>query len=262
MNHVSIFEKKWLDLVFEGRNKVYGAYRLRLENPGTTMTAFFFGLLFLSGAAGILALSSFSAKSADVAPAPDNQIHVTKVDVRPPKQPEKATIPMAPQEPKPSQNLPPVVAPKPEADPDPKPETNSGTATTATPGTGTGPETTLPGTAPATENPTADPGPVPTALLDKLPEFPGGMNVFYNYVGRHFEKPEIENMKTARVIVSFVIEKDGTLTDIKVARDPGYGMGKEAIRVLKSLKVTWKPGLLKGNPVRTLYTLPITVNME
>jgi protein TonB len=60
----------------------------------------------------------------------------------------------------------------------------------------------------------------------------------------------------------FVIEKDGSMTDIKVLRNPGYGMDKEAIRVLKSLKTKWKPGIKDGQKMRTQYTLPITVQMN
>ncbi|RZJ28399.1 MAG: energy transducer TonB [Flavobacterium sp.] len=264
MNHVSIFERKWLDVVFDGKNKNYGAYQLRLQNPRTTIAALFYGFLFLSGAAGILALSSFAGKPLEVKPiADDNDIHVTTVELVQPKQPEKAAAPAAPNE-KPKQNLPPVVAPTPQADPEPKPDENPGTANSGTPGTGTTPTpgTSVIATTPASEPENTGTEALPTRLLDKLPEFPGGMNRFYAYVGKNFARPEIEDMKSARVVVSFVIEKDGSLTDIKVGRDPGYGMGKEAIRVLKALKEKWEPGMVKGKPVRTLYSLPITVNME
>jgi protein TonB len=52
------------------------------------------------------------------------------------------------------------------------------------------------------------------------------------------------------------------MTDIKVIKDPGYGMGKEAIRVLKSLKTKWTPGIINSKPVRTSYNLPISVVMN
>ena len=101
-----------------------------------------------------------------------------------------------------------------------------------------------------------------TNSLDKLPEFPGGIGKFYNYVGTNFEKPELEEGKTIRIYVSFVIEKDGSMTDIQVKNNPGHGLDKEAIRVLKSLKTKWSPGMIKGNPVRTSYNLPIIVMMD
>ena len=62
--------------------------------------------------------------------------------------------------------------------------------------------------------------------------------------------------------VSFVIEIDGTITDIQVKKNPGYGMDKEAIRVLKSLKTKWTPGMIDGKPVRTSYMLPIIVQLQ
>ncbi|MBC8645308.1 energy transducer TonB [Flavobacterium lindanitolerans] len=65
-----------------------------------------------------------------------------------------------------------------------------------------------------------------------------------------------------KVFVYFVVEKDGTLTNIKVVRDPGYGLGAEAIRVLKSIKTKWKPGIQNDKPVRTAYNLPITVEIK
>ena len=81
-------------------------------------------------------------------------------------------------------------------------------------------------------------------------------------MGNNFEKPEIEDIATLRVYVSFVIEKDGSMTDIKVSRDPGYGLGREAIRVLKSLRTKWSPGIIDSKPVRTAYSLPIVLEMK
>ena len=52
------------------------------------------------------------------------------------------------------------------------------------------------------------------------------------------------------------------MTDIQVKRDPGFGLGKEAIRVLKSLRTKWSPGMIDGKAVRTSYNLPITIKTE
>ena len=88
------------------------------------------------------------------------------------------------------------------------------------------------------------------------------MGEFLNAVGKRFKTPELEELKTLKVLVFFVIEKDGTLSNIRVTRDPGYGLGKEAIRVLNSIKTKWTPGYKNGQPVRTAYNLPITVNIN
>ena len=80
---------------------------------------------------------------------------------------------------------------------------------------------------------------------------------FYKFVGNNYQAPEEEGLK-GKVYVTFVVEKDGSLTDIKVIRDIGYGTGKEAIRVLKKCP-KWTPGEQNGKKVRVLYSLPITI---
>ncbi len=98
--------------------------------------------------------------------------------------------------------------------------------------------------------------------LEKQPEFPGGLVEFYKYVNKNFTIPEINKDLTAKIYVSFVIEKDGTISDIKVLRDPGYGLGEEAKRVMESIDQKWTPAIKDGQPVRASYNLPITINIK
>lgn len=267
MSNVSIFEKKWIDLVFEGKNQEYGAYQLRQESPRTTMRAFFFALFFVSFTSGIFMLfSSFGSKPND-APLPDLSDPVVIVDVIYPPLEEEKEKKAEPVEEIP-ENKPPVVAATPDVVDeikrnDEKPKTNPPlTNNNAGGGNGTDPNVTdgKPGVSDGgDEKPT---GPVIAAVLDAQPEFPGGMKKFYDYVGKNFKEFDIENVDKVTVMVSFVIERDGGMTDIRVLRNPGYELDKEAIRVLKSLKTKWKPGILNGEPVRTQYTLPITVKIN
>lgn len=269
MSKLSIYENAWLNLVFEGKNKEYGAYQLRQESPRTTLYAFVFGLLFVASISGLgMLLSSFGSKP------PMNKIPVlddtiTVVDVIYPPDPIEPVLPPLPKTDQAATDVPdatemtqnPQIVTTDQADdvarnddPPASPEGQPGTGSdngTTTSGTGTTPDAP-----PAPENNT----PVIVAVLDKLPEFPGGIKKFYDYVGREFEKPEID--ETVNVLMSFVIEKDGTMTDIKVLRNPGYGLDKEAIRVLKSLRTKWEPGYKNGKPVRVLYTLPIKVTRD
>jgi protein TonB len=99
-----------------------------------------------------------------------------------------------------------------------------------------------------------------TITVDKLPEFPGGLEAFYSSVGKKFEAFEVE--ETVTVYLSFVIEKDGNMTDIKVIRNATPSLDKEAIRVLQSIRTKWKPGIKDGRNVRTLYRLPIKVKKQ
>lgn len=90
------------------------------------------------------------------------------------------------------------------------------------------------------------------------PEFPGGIIGFRRYIAKNFQFPDEEDIKGI-VIVRFIVEIDGSLTDIKIIRDVGYGTGKEAIRVLKS-SPKWIAGQINGKNVRCSYQIPININ--
>lgn len=269
MSNVNIYEKNWLDLVFEGKNKAYGAYQLRQQESRTTFTALLFGLLFVASVSGLgLLLSSFGEKP-HITPTEDYIIEVSNYNP-PMNEPEKAMPAAAEAKADDTKEKvldnPTVVSEAPddimtneEARKTPNPSENpegEGTGTAVnTGGTELGEgKTTGIITTPKPE------GTVTTAMLDKLPQYPGGIEKFYRYVGNNFKNPELD-VDQVTVIMSFVIEKDGKMTDIKVLRSPGYGLDREAIRVLKSLKTKWEPGIKDGQAVRTLYTLPITVKI-
>nr|WP_315157971.1 energy transducer TonB [uncultured Flavobacterium sp.] len=273
MSKLSIYESRWIDLVFEHRNKNYGAYQLRQESTKNTVSAFFLGVVLITTIISIAMVINKLNPNIIVAPEiPEFEIRPIDLD---------QIIPVTPEEPVKKTALPTVKNPvenvvttqqmtNPQivnaqaATPDvPKNSEFSQSSTTtavgsdATTGTVT---TATQGTTPEVELPNNSI--VNTTMLDKSPEFPGGMKKFYNYVGNNFSKPDIEGLATIRVSIAFVIEKDGSMTDIRVLKDPGYGLGQEAIRVLKSLKTKWTPGILNGKPMRTAYTLPIVIKAE
>ncbi|MDI5888983.1 M56 family metallopeptidase [Flavobacterium yafengii] len=99
-----------------------------------------------------------------------------------------------------------------------------------------------------------------TAGITEKPDFPGGIMEFYKFVGNNFKTPEQPNLK-GKVYITFIIEKDGSLSDIKNIRDIGFGTGEEAIRVLK-ICPKWIPGKMNGIPVRVMYSLPITIQSK
>jgi len=265
MSNVSIYEKNWIDLVFEGKNKAYGAYQLRQENSKTTFFAFIAGVVFLLSVSGLgLLFSSLNGETITIPTIPIGPtitpVELTEIPVVKPMQTQPQQQNPNPVEPTNLSNM--VVAPTPQVIvnvPTNSQITNEPTATSGTTG-GTGTEVSTTGNSVAVSP--VDTNPTPAVLLDKAPAFPGGINKFYQYVGSNFERPTIEESLVITVLVSFVIEIDGSITDIKILRNPGYGMDKEAIRVLKSLKTKWSPGILNGEKVRTLYTLPIKVKSE
>ena len=97
--------------------------------------------------------------------------------------------------------------------------------------------------------------------ISENPDFPGGIKEFYKFVGKNFTiTKEMSDAKAkGKVYITFIIEKDGSITEIKNIRDFGYGTGEEAIRVMK-LCPKWTPGKVNNDPVRVLYSLPITVH--
>ena len=92
------------------------------------------------------------------------------------------------------------------------------------------------------------------------PSFPGGMIMFYKYVGNNFKVPEGFKGK-GKIYLKFFIEKDGSLTEIEIIRDLGFGLGDEAVRILKE-SPKWIPGLENGKPARMMYSLPIMIESK
>jgi len=97
--------------------------------------------------------------------------------------------------------------------------------------------------------------------VETKPEFVGGVKAFYQFVGKNFRVPDVEGFKGGKIVMSFIVEKDGSLVDIKVLKGIGYGCGEEAIRVLR-LSPKWNPGTQNGVPVRCIYSLPITISAK
>lgn len=97
-----------------------------------------------------------------------------------------------------------------------------------------------------------------TAEIDIKPEFSGGANEFYKFIAKNYNMPNVKKL-SGKVYVTFVIEIDGSIGDIKVLRDIGYVTGEEAIRVLK-ICPNWKPGEQNGQKVRCGFAIPISLN--
>ena len=95
-------------------------------------------------------------------------------------------------------------------------------------------------------------------VVEDDPEFPGGMDSLRAFLQRNIKYPEkaLKNKIEGRVFVAFTVEKDGSISSIKILRDIGGGCGKEAVRVVK-LMPKWKPGTQRGKAVRTQFTLPV-----
>lgn len=100
-------------------------------------------------------------------------------------------------------------------------------------------------------------------VVEEQPEYPGGMNGMLTDVFGNLKYPPeaLEKGLKGKVLVQFVIEKDGSITHVEVVKDEvGYGAAEEVLRIVKNMK-KFAPGKLGGNPVRTKYILPVTFQL-
>lgn len=90
------------------------------------------------------------------------------------------------------------------------------------------------------------------------PEYPGGLPAMLSLIQKQTKLPNLPDGSMHRTLISFVIRKDGTVTDITVVKDPGYGLAQAHVEAVKKLE-RWTPGKIGNNVVNTRFSLPITV---
>lgn len=255
---LDLLKKEWLEVVFEGRNKLYGAYNLRKNNGKTTVRSFLIGGLVFTFLVSIPVLANLLPEGEDEVVL-DQKITTVKL---PPKEIPKDLPPPPPPPPKVDQVkfVKPVVAKAEEVTEEPPKveeikEKKIGAETIK--GDPDAPLTVEPvGTGPS-KVVEEDNSIYNSAGIEVKPEYPGGLAKFYSFIKNNYTPPDEEGLK-GKVIVSFVVEKDGSLTDIKVLKDIGYGTGAEAIRVLKKC-ARWTPAEQNGKKVRCSYQIPIAI---
>lgn len=100
-------------------------------------------------------------------------------------------------------------------------------------------------------------------VVEDQPEFPGGTAALLEYLRKNIKYPAIcrENNIQGRVIVTFVVNKDGSIVDIEVAKSVNPSLDKEAIRVISQMP-KWKPGSQRGKPVRVKYSVPVNFRLN
>lgn len=101
------------------------------------------------------------------------------------------------------------------------------------------------------------------AVVEEMPSFPGGDAALMSYISKSIKYPSIaqENGIQGRVICTFVINRDGKVTNAEVIRSVDPSLDKEALRVINNMPA-WKPGKQRGKPVRVKYTLPIVFRLQ
>jgi protein TonB len=276
ISNFNLYKTEWLDLVFDNRNKAYGAFQIRqhyADNVVRAMVITFVSAVSLALIVGKLisekpAIEKWTEFKNDpvyVAPPPAAP---KKIEPPKPKTEAPTSAPKAAELAKTVAFPPPIVTADPESSDLPviDDHTNVGQTTVSTgsdvaPIGGGGGEGGTGTASTGVEGGDIDANPMLSP--EKMPEPMNGMQGWTKFLQNTIRYPgaAISNGVSGRVIVSFIVEKDGQLTNFKIERGPGSGLNEEAIRVLKLAK-PWKPGMQNGRPVRVKLTLPIAFSLE
>ncbi len=272
-----VYREEWLNLVFANRNQSYGAYQLRRGYSATLAKAMGVSVALFAGAIiGAYLYTQVKEDVTDVATPVDHLFDPTVVMMAPKLPREKSLPTKAPAalpDAKPAKmkqfsglvvvhDVPPEVVMPTMAelsDAEPGPETNTGeagksagTGIDGQPGIGDGAGA---GTSPAEE--------AIFMVAEKGPEFPGGQEALGNFIRKNLRYPAraSEAGIGGRVTLSFVIERDGRVSDIKVIKGLGYGCDEEAVRIMKKVPA-WIPGEQNGRKVRVQCVVPLLFTLQ
>ncbi|MBA3705472.1 MAG: energy transducer TonB [Bacteroidetes bacterium] len=252
------------DMVFEDRNKAYGAYDLRKNHNRTVAIA-----LIITGASFLFAVSLpaiidwINNKMEEV----DVPVDITPIDLMAPPPLDETEPPPPPPPPPPVMETvkftPPVVTDEEVVEDPPPVQTEETPQISTVTQEGDGNEDIV--------IPDAGNGVVesvneaPLTIVEQMPDFPGGINEMMKFIQKNVQYPQVEKEAgiSGTCYVTFVVEKNGSITDVKVLRgvSGGPGCDKEAQRVVKSMP-SWKPGKQNGREVRVQFNLPIKFTLK
>ncbi len=269
----NVSPKDMLDIIFENRNRTYGAYQLRREYPSTLGRAVVLGLLLI----GIfLVLPLVLRAVANVMPRPEITSVVIETSrppvietppppaVETPPPPARSTTRFVPPDPRPDDEIPEETSPPAQADLAKQPGEIGTSTQIGDPGA---PPSDLPdglGTG-VVEPQVAAPPDVTLTVSDvqKMPSFPGGDPELFKFLSRQIKYPEVAREAGIQgvVAISFVVGKNGDISEVALVKDIGGGCGKEALRVVNSMP-RWIPGEANGYPVKVRFTLPVRFKLN
>jgi periplasmic protein TonB len=271
MSNFNVQNDNWLEIAFEDRNKAYGAYQLRKESDATTIKAMLLTFGFIAFGIGLFSFTTPEIKSEDVINCPITPLEkLTLVRITPQIEP-KSVIKKGTDKPKLNvtpNKVPPVVVARTEVKPIVEPKNPDYT----TPFNPNGSENGNPGpignplgtsTTPSTTT-TQGSGTITNlykGVLGSEASYPGGINNFRTFIAENYKVPNSFDQDVLFIEMIFVIEKDGSMTDIRMVSKGDKALEKEAIRVLTSMKKKWIPGRVNGEVVRSEKRLPIQINL-
>ena len=283
MGKIDLYDPKWVDMVFAGKNKEYGAYQLRKGTSGRNIKSLLILVIAAALVGGFLAWKVIEQKQAEEQQAYMEAMELAKLQEQAKKEekkkPEKVQpkieakkeIPVARETQK-------FTAPVIKKDELVKEENQVKQMDKLDDKVAVGSEdkegvkdrnVEAVRSEIAVAAPPPPPAPKPEVatkvfdVVEEMPSFPGGSAALMSYLSSNTKYPVVaqENGVQGRVIVSFVVERDGSISDVKVARSVDPSLDREAQRVVKSMP-KWKPGKQNGSAVRVKYTVPVVFRLQ
>ena len=282
MAKIDLYDPKWVEMVFAGKNKEYGAYQLRKGTSGRNIKSLLILVIAAALVGGFLAWKVIEQKQAEEQQAYMEAMELAKLQQQAKKE-EKKKEPVKPKI-EPKKEIPVAretqkfTAPVIKKDELVKEENQVKQMDKLDEKVAVGTENkegvkdrTIEAVRSeiAVAAPPPPPAPKPEVatkvfdVVEEMHSFPGGQGALMQYLASNIKYPVVaqENGVQGRVIVSFVVERDGSMSDVKVARSVDPSLDREAQRVVKSMP-RWSPGKQNGSTVRVKYTVPVVFRLQ
>ena len=276
MAKIDLYDPKWVEMVFAGKNKEYGAYQLRKGTSGRNIKALLILVIAAALVGGFLACKVIEQKQAEEQQAYMEAMELAKLQQQAKKE-EKKKEPVKPKI-EPKKEIPVAretqkfTAPVIKKDELVKEENQVKQMDKLDEKVAVGTENkegTKSRLAEAVRSDIAVAAPKPEVsnkvfdVVEEMPHFPGGPAALQAFLSSNTKYPVVaqENGVQGRVIVSFVVERDGSITDVRVVRSVDPSLDREASRVVRSMP-RWSPGKQNGSTVRVKYTVPVVFRLQ
>ena len=282
MAKIDLYDPKWVEMVFAGKNKEYGAYQLRKGTSGRNIKALLILVIAAALVGGFLAWKVIEQKQAEEQQAYMEAMQLAELQQQAKKE-EKKKEPVKPKI-EPKKEIPVAretqkfTAPVIKKDELVKEENQVKQMDKLDEKVAVGTENkegTKDRLAEAVRSdiavtaPPPPPAPKPEVsnkvfdVVEEMPHFPGGAAALQAFLSSNTKYPVVaqENGVQGRVIVSFVVERDGSITDVRVVRSVDPSLDREASRVVSSMP-RWSPGKQNGSAVRVKYTVPVVFRLQ
>ena len=275
MSKIDLFDQQWIDLVFEGKNETYGAYELRKNTNNRNLKAFIAMVLGIIAIVAIVLLKNTIQEAILANSSHDEELEMAvlveeKVEAEVERNEpvvfeqqevvelvassEKFTAPEITDEVPPEEVM---------RGQDDLAQTNTKIGVYQVEGNDEEAGEVLKAQqVVVTEQPKEEETKI-FEVVEQMPSFPGGDAALMAFLSKNIKYPVVaeENGIQGRVIATFVVERDGSITDVKVVKSVDPSLDKEAVRVLKSMP-KWIPGKQNGSAVRVKYTVPVTFRLQ